>query len=114
MAFIWRLPNLFCIFLSKILSANNEENLINGEKIYVEKCILCHGKNGSGWDWGKKVVKPPVPVADLKTILPDRSDDYLKMVDEKSNNAYVEKMNSRLNRRPKDLIIDFPEYLGHS
>ena len=40
--------------------------------------------------------------------------DYLKMVDEKSNNAYVEKMNSRLNRRPKDLDIDFPEYLGHS
>ena len=40
--------------------------------------------------------------------------DYLKMVDEKSNNAYVEKMNSRLNRRPKDLNIDFPEYLGHS
>ena len=40
--------------------------------------------------------------------------DYLKMVDEKSNNAYIEKMSSRLNRRPKDLNIDFPEYLGHS
>ena len=40
--------------------------------------------------------------------------DYLKMVDEKSNNAYIEKMNSRLNKRPKDLNIDFPEYLGHS
>ena len=40
--------------------------------------------------------------------------DYLRMVDEKSNNAYIEKMNSRLNRRPKDLNIDFPEYLGHS
>ena len=40
--------------------------------------------------------------------------DYLKMVDEKSNNAYIEKMSSRLNRRPKDLKIDFPEYLGHS
>ncbi|GIR29921.1 MAG: hypothetical protein CM15mP44_2040 [Candidatus Neomarinimicrobiota bacterium] len=34
--------------------------------------------------------------------------DYLKMVDEKSNNAYIEKMSSRLNRRPKDLNIDFP------
>ena len=40
--------------------------------------------------------------------------DYLKMVDEKSNNAYIEKMSSRLNRNPKDLDIDFPEYLGHS
>ena len=40
--------------------------------------------------------------------------DYLKMVDEKSNNLYVEKMSSRLNRNPKKLNIDFPEYLGHS
>ena len=40
--------------------------------------------------------------------------DYLKMVDEKSNNAYIEKMSSRLNRRSKALNIDFPEYLGHS
>ena len=71
---------LIIIFLSKSLSANPEEKLINGEKIYIEKCVLCHGKNGSGWDWGKKVVKPPVPVADLKTLLPDRSDDYLKLV----------------------------------
>ena len=40
--------------------------------------------------------------------------DYLKMVDEKANNAYVEKMNSRLNRETSNLNIDFPEYLGHS
>ena len=40
--------------------------------------------------------------------------DYLRMVDEKSNNEYIEKMSSRLNRRPKNLNIDFPEYLGHS
>ena len=42
------------------------------------------------------------------------ANDYLKMVDEKSNNAYIEKMSSRLNRGVKDLNIDFPEYLGHS
>ena len=41
-------------------------------------------------------------------------DDYLQMVDEKSNNAYVEKMSSRINRNSKELNIDFPEYLGHS
>jgi len=41
-------------------------------------------------------------------------DDYLNMVDEKSNNAYVEKMSSRLNKKSKELNIDFPEYLGHS
>ena len=40
--------------------------------------------------------------------------DYLKMVDEKSNNAYVEKISSRINRNSKELNIDFPEYLGHS
>ncbi len=41
-------------------------------------------------------------------------DDYLRMIDEKSNNAYVEKMSSRLNKKSKELNIDFPEYLGHS
>ena len=40
--------------------------------------------------------------------------DYLKMVDEKSNNAYVEKMSSRINRNSKELNINFLEYLGHS
>ena len=40
--------------------------------------------------------------------------DYLKMIDEKSNNAYVEKMSSRINRNSKKLNVDFPEYLGHS
>jgi len=40
--------------------------------------------------------------------------DYLKMVDEKSNSAYVEKISSRINRNSKELNIDFPEYLGHS
>tara|TARA_A100001015_G_C14923496_1_gene685275 strand:- start:170 stop:499 length:330 start_codon:yes stop_codon:yes gene_type:complete len=41
-------------------------------------------------------------------------DDYLRMVDEKSNNAYVDRMSSRLNKKSKGLNIDFPEYLGHS
>tara|TARA_S200000501_G_C20715656_1_gene696111 strand:+ start:585 stop:914 length:330 start_codon:yes stop_codon:yes gene_type:complete len=40
--------------------------------------------------------------------------DYLKMVDKKLNNTYVEKMSSKINRNSEELNVDFPEYLGHS
>ena len=40
--------------------------------------------------------------------------DYLRMVDEKSNNAFVEKMSSKLKKRANMLKINLPEFLGHS
>lgn len=48
-----------------------------GEVLYREKCVLCHGNRGEGWDWTAKVPKPPVPVPDLAQVVRERSDDYL-------------------------------------
>lgn len=49
----------------------------SGRELYVEKCTLCHGGRGEGWDWSAKVARPPVPVPDLATVVPERSDRYL-------------------------------------
>jgi cytochrome c oxidase cbb3-type subunit 3 len=48
-----------------------------GVALYRERCTLCHGGQGEGWDWSKKVEKPPVPVPDLAQVAPERSDQYL-------------------------------------
>jgi mono/diheme cytochrome c family protein len=48
-----------------------------GVALYRERCMLCHGGQGEGWDWSKKVEKPPVPVPDLAQVAPERSDQYL-------------------------------------
>ncbi|MGH7824981.1 MAG: c-type cytochrome [Candidatus Binatia bacterium] len=48
-----------------------------GEDLYVERCVLCHGSQGQGWDWTKKVAEPPVPVPDLAEAAPQRSDRFL-------------------------------------
>jgi mono/diheme cytochrome c family protein len=48
-----------------------------GEDLYVERCVLCHGSQGRGWDWSKRVEKPPLPIPDLTKVVPQRSDQYL-------------------------------------
>jgi mono/diheme cytochrome c family protein len=48
-----------------------------GEALYREKCVLCHGSRGGGWDWSQKVAKPPVPVPDLAEVVPGRDDGFL-------------------------------------
>lgn len=48
-----------------------------GRELYTEKCVLCHGSQGEGWDWTKKVARPPVPVPDLPKAVPERSDQFL-------------------------------------
>jgi mono/diheme cytochrome c family protein len=48
-----------------------------GEALYRERCVLCHGSQGEGWDWSKKIAAPPVPVPDLARVVPERSDRYL-------------------------------------
>ncbi len=48
-----------------------------GRTLYLERCALCHGDRGQGWDWGRKVETPPVPVPDLAQAGPQRSDAFL-------------------------------------
>jgi mono/diheme cytochrome c family protein len=48
-----------------------------GEALYRERCVLCHGQRGQGWDWSAKVERPPVPVPDLARAVPSRDDRFL-------------------------------------
>lgn len=48
-----------------------------GVALYRDRCMLCHGGQGEGWDWSKKMETPPVPVPDLAQVAPVRSDQYL-------------------------------------
>jgi mono/diheme cytochrome c family protein len=59
------------------LFAQQKGDSKKGQDLYLEKCVLCHGSQGEGWDWSKKVAKPPVPVPDLAKVAPERSNQYL-------------------------------------
>ena len=65
------------ILLVSIVSAQSKGDARKGRELYLEKCALCHGSQGEGWDWSKKVAKPPVPVPDLAKVTPGRSDKFL-------------------------------------
>lgn len=52
-------------------------DVANGRLLYEEKCVLCHGARGQGWDWSQKVGRPPVPVPDLTRTGGGRSDRFL-------------------------------------
>jgi len=59
------------------LAAGPPGDARRGEALYREKCVICHGGRGEGWDWTKKVAAPPVPVPDLAQVVPERDDGYL-------------------------------------
>ena len=68
---------LLTLLLPCLLYAQLTGDPKKGEELYVEKCTLCHGSQGAGWDWSKKVEKPPVPVPDLAKTSPARSNQFL-------------------------------------
>lgn len=68
---------LFFFLLSFPLFAQTRGDAKKGSEIYREKCVLCHGSQGEGWDWARKVAKPPIPVPDLAKVTPEQSDQFL-------------------------------------
>ncbi len=74
--FVLRLV-LALMLVPSLALAESGGNTTNGKEIYRERCVLCHGSKGHGWDWGQKVVRPPVPVPNLVEVVPKRSDDHL-------------------------------------
>jgi len=68
---------LLVLLLVGQVSAQTRGDARNGRELYTEKCVLCHGSRGEGWDWTKKVARPPVPVPDLAKTAPELSDQYL-------------------------------------
>lgn len=68
---------LLILLLPDLVSAQERGDARNGRELYTEKCVLCHGSQGEGWDWSKKVPKPPIPVPDLAKVAPEQSDKFL-------------------------------------
>ena len=63
--------------IANALFAQTQGDSKNGKELYLEKCVLCHGSQGRGWDWSKRVEKPPIDIPDLSKVTPQRSDQYL-------------------------------------
>ena len=72
--------SLILILVPSLVLAEVGGEATKGREIYKERCVLCHGSKGHGWDWDKKAARPPVPVPNLVNVVPDRSDDQLMTV----------------------------------
>jgi len=72
-------PGLLVLLLAFAAAAGAEVagDPARGRELFMEKCALCHGGQGQGWDWQRKVARPPVPVPDLGAVVPERSDRFL-------------------------------------
>ena len=68
---------LLTLLLPCLLYAQLTGDPKKGQEMYQEKCTLCHGAHGQGWDWSKKVERPPIPVPDLAKTAPGHSDRFL-------------------------------------
>ena len=80
---MFRLTFLVMVFLGLMCGGgvgvtDDAPNL--GRELYVERCALCHGTDGHGWDWSKKVAQPPMPIPNLSKTVRDLDDRYLKRI----------------------------------
>src|SRR3989338_2305796 len=67
---------LLTLLMAAPLLGQLKGNAQKGRDLYLEKCALCHGSQGEGWDWSKKA-QPPIPVPYLAKAAPQQSDQYL-------------------------------------
>lgn len=77
-----RRPILVALVLGGLVgpTAAADDPMTLGKDLYVERCVLCHGSNGHGWEWSEKVMRPPVPVPNLVETVPKSDDTYLRRV----------------------------------
>lgn len=75
-----RIASALALGLLVTPAAAAEDPVALGKELYVERCVLCHGSKGHGWDWTQKVMKPPVPVPNLVETVPKSDDAYLARI----------------------------------
>ena len=51
------IASLVLLLLAFAYRAEADGNVATGKELYVERCVLCHGSKGHGWDWGQKVAR---------------------------------------------------------
>ncbi|MFQ5898180.1 MAG: c-type cytochrome [Candidatus Methylomirabilia bacterium] len=71
---------ILAAFAAGVVGATDEDATALGQELYIERCVLCHGSKGHGWEWPRKVVKPPIPAPNLVETVPEVDDEYLKDV----------------------------------
>ena len=81
-------------------------------------CVLCHGPAGEGWDWKKKAAKPPVPVPNLKEVIPERTDEYLQAVIKEGGRAvglseFMPALGFNLSDQEIQYLISYLRALNH-
>ena len=56
---------LSAMFVSPGDAASSRKSWERGRIFYTERCIHCHGKDGSGWSMQSRIPRPPAPVPNL-------------------------------------------------
>lgn len=55
----------YLVSAGSVARAATRESWERGKLLYTDRCIFCHGQDGSGWNLQTRVPRPPVPVPNL-------------------------------------------------